>query len=357
MKSRFLHRMVAMLLAVLFLLAVGCSSPPTAPAPAAPAKTAPAAPATPAAPAAPAPAKAAAIPAKLAHVGAPDHIFEVGAKKFAELVSTATNGAVAITTYPGSALGADRDTFEGVKMGTIEFNIQGPLDSFLPIASAISLPYMYKSSAHVYKFLDSDLAYQKIYKGLEPMGIICLSHMENGWRLITSNKPVKTVADMKGMKIRTPESKAWTDLFKALGANPVPIAFNELYSALQQGVADGQENPTAHIKTQRFYEVQKYLALSRHMYLDAPLLVSAKFWAKLSADQQAAVKKAAQEAADYQRKVATDREAEELKFLKDKGMTITEPDVAAFSTATEPVRKAWADKYGKDLFDQIAAMG
>jgi len=292
------------------------------------------------------------VTAKLAHVGAPDHIFEVGAQKFAELVKEYTEGSVQIKTYPGAALGGDRDAFEGLQMGTIEFAIEGPLDSFLPESSMVSLPYMFKDRESVYKYLDSDIA-EGIYKGLEEKGVICLGHMENGWRLITSNRPINSLADMKGLKIRTPESPVWIDTFKALGANPVPVAFNELYGALQQGVVDGQENPTAHIKTQRFYEVQKYLFISRHMYLDAPLCVSQKFWATLEPKQQDAIKKAAKEAVDYQRQVSASREEEELKFLEEQGMTITEPDTAEFKAATEAVRQEWADKYGKDKFDAI----
>lgn len=295
------------------------------------------------------------ITAKLAHVGAPDHIFEIGAQKFAELVKEYTNGSVEIKTYPGASLGGDRDTFEGLQMGTIEFSIQGPLDSFLPESSMVSLPYMFKDSASVYKYLDSDIA-AEIYKGLEEKGVRCLGHMENGWRLITSNRAINSLADMNGLKIRTPESPVWTDTFKALGANPVPIAFNELYSAMQQGVVDGQENPTAHIKTQRFYEVQDYLTISRHMYLDAPLVVSEKFWSTLTQEQQEALIKAAKEAVDYQRQVSSTREAEELKFLKEQGMTITEPDLAEFAVATESVRKAWADKYGQDIYEAIVAL-
>ncbi|SBW00566.1 Tripartite ATP-independent periplasmic transporter solute receptor, DctP family [uncultured delta proteobacterium] len=298
----------------------------------------------------------AAIRANLAHVGAPDHIFEVGAKKFAELVEQKTNGQIIIKTYPGAALGGDRDTFEGLKMGTINFNIQGPVDSFLPITSITTLPYMFDNSGQIYKFLDSDIA-EEVYKGLEGMGIVCLAHMQNGWRLITSNKPINAMADLKGMKIRTPESPTWRATFQAFGANPVPIAFNELYSALQQGVCDGQENPTAHIVTQRFYEVQNSLAVTRHMYLDAPLLVSKKFWDKLTPDQQTAVREAAKEATKHQREVSEARERADIEFLGKEGkMTVTYPDIKEFKAATEPVRKEWAAKYGQDLYDRIVKL-
>ena len=149
----------------------------------------------------------------------------------------------------------------------------------------------------------------------------------------------------------------WRAIFQALGANPVPIAFNELYSALQQGVCDGQENPTAHIVTQRFYEVQNSLAITRHMYLDAPLLVSKKFWDKLTPEQQVAVREAATEATAYQRQVAEDRELKDIEFLGSEGkMTVTRPDLDELKAATESVRQEWAKKYGQDLFDRIVKL-
>lgn len=294
--------------------------------------------------------------AKLGHVGAPDHIFEIGAKKFSELVLQKTNGQVRIDTYPGGQLGGDRDMFEGLQMGTIEFAIEGPIDSFLPITSVVNLPYLFKNSDHVYKFLDGPLGKQ-VFSGLEKMGIHHLAEMENGWRLITSNKPINSLADLKGMKIRVPESPVFRDTFTALGASPVPIAFTELYSALQQGVVDGQENPIFHIMTQRFYEVQKYTALTRHIYMNAPLLVSMKFWQKLTPEQQKAIEEAAVEATQYQRQVAQMKESELLEQLKSKGVKITQPDLEPFRQAVKPVQEAWGKQHGQDLLQQIAALG
>lgn len=296
------------------------------------------------------------IVAKLGHVGAPDHIFEIGAKKFSELVLAKTNGQIKIDTYPGGQLGGDRDVFEGLKMGTVEFAIEGPIDSFIPITSVVNLPYLFKSPEHVYKFLDGDLGKQ-VFGDLEKMGIVHLGEMENGWRLITSNKPVNSLADLKGMKIRVPESPVFRDTFTALGTSPVPIAFTELYSALQQGVVDGQENPIFHIMTQRFYEVNKNVALTRHIYMNAPLLASAKFWQKLTPEQQKAIQEAAVEAVAYQRQVAREKEAQLLKELEAKGVTITKPDVAPFQEAVKPVHEAWAKKFGEDLYKKIVELG
>lgn len=298
-------------------------------------------------------ASAAVINAKLGHVGAPDHIFEIGAKKFAELVKEKTGGTVLVQTFPGGQLGGDRDMMESLQMGTLEIAIQGPIDSFVPMASIIPLPYMWKSPEHVYKFLDSPVS-DKVYADLDKMGIVRLANMENGWRLVTSNKPIEKISDFVGFKIRTPESPMFRDTFIAFGASPVPIPFPELYSALQQGVVEGQENPIFHIMTQKFYEVQKNLAMTRHMYLDAPLLASKVFWNKLSADQQKAVREAAMEATQYQRQVAIEKEAELLEQIKGFGVTITNPDLEALTAAVQPLHEAWAEKFGKDYYQQIA---
>ncbi|HHV57151.1 MAG TPA: DctP family TRAP transporter solute-binding subunit [Firmicutes bacterium] len=294
--------------------------------------------------------------AKLGHVGAPDHVFEIGAKKFSELVLQKTNGQIRIDTYPGGQLGGDRDMFEGLQMGTIEFAIEGPIDSFLPITSVVNLAYLFNGPEHVYKFLDGPLG-EQVFGGLEKMGIHHLAEMENGWRLVTSNKPINSIADLKGMKIRVPESPVFRDAFTALGASPVPVAFTELYSALQQGVVDGQENPIFHIMTQRFYEVQKYVALTRHIYMNAPLLVSLKFWQQLTPEQQKAIEEAAMEATQYQRQVCQQKEKELLKELETKGVTITKPDLAPFREAVKPVHEAWAKQFGQDLYQQIVALG
>lgn len=294
--------------------------------------------------------------AKLAHVGAPDHIFETGAQKFAELVSEKTNGSVKIETYPGGALGGDRDAMEGLQMGTVEFAIQGPIDSFLPVTSIINMAYMFNNPEHVYEFMDGPLG-EEVFGGLKDMGIVNLGQMENGWRLITSNKPINTLADIKGLKIRVPESPVFRDAFVAWEASPQPIAFTELYGALQQKVVDAQENPVFHISTQRFNEVQTHVALTRHIFMNAPLLASQKFFDTLTAEEQTAVMEAAREAVDFQRQLAQQKESELLADLEAKGMTITEPNIEEFRAAVKPVHDAWAAEFGQELYDKIAELG
>jgi tripartite ATP-independent transporter DctP family solute receptor len=294
--------------------------------------------------------------AKLAHVGAPDHIFETGAQKFAELVFEKTNGTVKIETYPGGALGGDRDAMEGLQMGTVEFAIQGPIDSFLPVTSVVNMAYMFNGPEHVYEFLDGPVG-EEVFSGLKDMGIVHLGQMENGWRLITSNKPINSVEDLKGLKIRVPESPIFRDAFIEWGASPQPIAFTELYGALQQKVVDAQENPVFHISTQRFNEVQTHVALTRHIFMNAPLLASQKFWDTLTAEEQDAIMEAAKEAVDFERKLAQEKEAELLADLEAKGMTITEPDVEEFRALVKPVHEKWAAEFGQDLYDRIVELG
>lgn len=329
-----------------------CTKKESAPAASAPAASAPAASAPAASAPAAEPAKDA-VTVKLAHVGAPDHIFEVGALKFQELVSEATSGGIFVQTYPGSQLGADRDITEGLQIGTIEFGILGTFDHIVPITSAIALPFMYASYEQVDAFLDSDFAADTIYAPLVDTGIYVLSHMQNGFRFITSNKPIEKVADLKGLKIRTPETDLYVKTFQALGASPVPIAFNELYSALQQGVVEAQENPTAHIVTQKFYEVQSCVAKSNHIFAEAPLCVSTKYWGTLDADTQAMMEEKAYEATLYQREVSRSREQDDLKLLTDNNITITDIDYDEFFAATQSVRDEWAATNGQDIYDSI----
>lgn len=244
---------------------------------------------------------------------------------------------------------------EALQLGTVEFSIQGTFDNFVPVLSAICLPFMYQSYAAADAFLDSDLA-AELYAELESMNVITLAHMQNGFRFITSNKPIEKVADLQGLKIRTPETPLYVQTFEALGASPTPISFNELYSSLQQGVVEAQENPTAHIVTQRFYEVQSCVAKSNHIYAEAPLVVSSLFFNELDADTQQILRDKAYEATLYQREVSRDREEEDLKFLEEQGMTITEIDYDEFYAATQSVRDNWAAEYGQDLYDQIKAI-
>jgi tripartite ATP-independent transporter DctP family solute receptor len=296
---------------------------------------------------------------KLGHVAAADEPYAIAASKFAELVKAATDGNVEIELFPNSVLGSSRDLIEGLQLGTVDATLctAAVLSNFLPKTQVIELPFMFKSREHVYKVVDGPLA-AEIYADAESKGLKVVSTWENGFRNITNNvRPIVTPADMKGIKIRVQESQMYIDLFKALGANPTPMARGEVFTALQQRTVDGQENPMGQIYTSRFYEVQKYLSLTGHTYSPEVLLFSLGTWKKLPAKYQAAIMKAAEEARDFDRKLSAEKDAEFVKLVKEKGMQVTEltpAQIAAFSNLMGPVWEKYYKVIGKDLIEKVA---
>lgn len=296
---------------------------------------------------------------KLAHVAPAEEPYAMAAAKFAELVKTATDGNVIIDLFPNSVLGSSRDLVEGLQIGTVDATLctAAVLANFVPKAQVIELPFMFKSREHVYKVVDGPLA-AKIYEGAESKGLKIVSTWENGFRMITNNvRPIVTPADMKGIKIRVMESQMYIDLFKALGANPTPMARGELFTALQQRTVDAQENPLGQIYTSRFYEVQKYVSLTGHSYSPEPLVFSLATWNKLPKAYQTAIEKAALEARDYNRKLSAEKDLEYVRQLEEKGMQVTKlspAQIAEFSKLMGPVWEKYYKIIGKDLIDKIS---
>jgi TRAP-type C4-dicarboxylate transport system, periplasmic component len=203
------------------------------------------------------------------------------------------------------------------------------------------------------KVLDGPIG-DKLFADLEPQGWKGLAWAERGFRNLTNNKrPINKPEDVAGLKIRLMQNPIYVDSFKALGANAVPMAWTEALTALQQHTIDGQENPLNVIVSFKLYESQKYLAITRHAYAPAPIIMSMMTWKKLTPAQQTAVLKAAREAAQYERDYDNQNEAGWLKELADKGMVITRPDLSAFLKAVKPVYDTYSDKFGKDLINAI----
>ncbi len=295
---------------------------------------------------------------KLGHIADPQNPYGRGAVHFADLVKERTKGAVEIQVYPSSQLGNQRDLVEGVIFGTVDFTLTGTavLGNFIPEISVFDLPFIIRDIPHAYKALDT--VGMEICKKGEAKGIITLAMWENGVRHMTNNKlPIKIPADMKGLKIRVQEQPVYIEMMKALGASPTPMAFGELYTALQKGVIDGQENPLAHIYTSRFFEVQKYLSLTGHTYAAEPLLVSAAVWKKLPDNHRQTISKAAIDTRDWQRNLCRELEGDFLKKIQDSGKTqvTLEKDVdkKAFAEATKKVWKIFSDKHGPTLIDAV----
>ena len=296
---------------------------------------------------------------KLGHIADPSNPYAMGAQKFADLVAEKSGGELEIQVFPSSQLGAQRDLVEGLTFGTVDMALTGTavLGNFLPEIAVFDLPFIFRDRQHAFKALDT--IGMEMSPKLAPQNIKILCFMENGIRNMTNNvRPVKEPADMEGLKIRVMEQPVYIEMMKALGASPTPMAFSELFTSLQKGVIDGQENPAAHIYTKRFFEVQKYISKTQHTYASEPLLIGLIAWNGLTPEQQQIVQEAADEARDWQRQLAMDKESEFWQKIAESGkceiLEADEVDRAGFQKATAPVWDMMADRLGKDNIEKVA---
>ncbi|MFT9846310.1 TRAP transporter substrate-binding protein [Aneurinibacillus sp. REN35] len=298
-----------------------------------------------------------AVTLKVGHTLADTSHYQKGMEKFKELVNTKTNGQVTLEIFPNGSLGGERDMIEGLNVGSIDMVLTstGPMSGFAPEVTVVDLPFLFRDADHAHKVLDGEIGNDLRKKVEEKTGVKTLAWWENGFRSVTTkDKAVQKPEDLKGLKIRTMENDIHMDSFKAMGAQPTPMAFTELFTALQQGVIDAQENPIPVIMTSRFYEVQKHMTITRHFYNPSLMLVAKGKFDALTPEQQKAVEEAAVEAGKYERQVVQDMEKEYMQELKTKGMEINEnPDLKPFQDAVKPVYEKYEPKFGKELVDKI----
>ncbi|AEE90343.1 TRAP dicarboxylate transporter, DctP subunit [Tepidanaerobacter acetatoxydans Re1] len=295
------------------------------------------------------------ITIKVGHVLAPTHPYTLGLQKFAELVDEKTDGKIKVEVFHSSQLGNERDMVEALQLGTQEMTLvsTAPLASFTKQFLVFDLPFVFKDTESARKVLDSELG-QGLLNSLESQGIMGLCYFENGFRHVTNSKhPINKPEDLKGIKIRTMENPIHMATFKVMGADPTPMAFGELFTALQQKTIDAQENPLPIIETSKFYEVQEYLSLTGHFYAPAPLLISKSFFEGLAPELQAALKEAAIEARDYERGLLDDMNAKLVEELKEKGMKVNEPDKTLFVEAVQSVYKQFESDITPELIQKV----
>jgi len=285
-----------------------------------------------------------------------------GAQKLAELVKEKSKGMLEIEVYENAKLGNMRTRNENVRMGTVDMSTSsvGFLSIYEPLLAIFDLPYLYKDKAHEMRVFDGRIGIE-IDQKLQAQGLRVLCYFDAGARHITNNrKPIYTPADLKGLRLRVPQSAASFEGFKILGATPMPLYFGETYIALQEGLADGQENPVALVFHNKLYEVQKYLSLTNHQLFIQVLLISEKSWRKLSAEQQKILLEAAKEAQTYEREMIAKDEIEDLKNLEEKGIQINHvPQTNEFIAKARPLRELYSKRLGqqaRDLFDKIDAL-
>lgn len=300
---------------------------------------------------------AAPVNIKFAHSGSLEHQYQIGVEFFKKMVEEKSGGQLQITVFPQSQLGNERELAEGVRMGTIEMcsvAAGGALPGFVPELQVFGVPFLFENRKQVYGVLDGPVG-QELADIMLAKGFVNLAFWEVGFRNVTNNtRPVKTPEDMKGLKIRVQESKIWIEFMKSLGAIATPIPFGELYTALQQKVVDGQENPVATIYSMKFYEVQKYLSLTGHTYEPAAVLANPKWFNALSAEHRAILREAAAATAEYQRNVLAEKDKERLEIIRKAGVEVEEnPDKAAFAKATAELHKVLSDTVPEALVQKI----
>ncbi len=288
---------------------------------------------------------------KFSSIHEPSHPSAFTAEFFAERVKQMTKGEVEVQVYHSRQLGDARDNVENVRNGSIAFTSVSisNLSQVLPAMDAWSLPFIFKSDDHYWYVLNDPRA-MEFMKQLEPKGLKTLTWITSGARNFFTQKPIRTPADMKGMKIRVMASPVMINTMKAFGASGVPTAWGELYTALQTGVVDGGENNHPSVISMKFYEVSKYYTIDEHMRIPDVNVISTKVFDKLSKSQQAAVIKAGEEATAYMRgawKVAEINDLEKIKGLMKEVITV---DKKPFMDAVAPLVNDEAKKLGAENF-------
>lgn len=294
---------------------------------------------------------------RIAYATAPTSHYGAGATAFGEEVAKLTGGRITVEHFANSVLGGEREVIEGLQLGTIDLTSTstGPVGNFVPDTLVFDVPFLFKDRAHAHAVLDGPIG-QAILDKFPARGLQALAWSENGFRHLTnSRRSVTNPTEMKGLKLRTMENEVHMQAFRTLGALPTPMAFTELFTALQQGTVDGQENPIPVIVSSKFSQVQKHLTLTGHVYSPALFLMSKASFDKLSADDKKAVQAAGKVGAKAQRDKVAEFEANGIEELRKQGMTVvTDIDNTAFKASLKPAYEIYAKKFGQDKLDAIA---
>mgnify|MGYP000013696913 FL=1 len=287
---------------------------------------------------------------KLAHYAAVDHPGGVAAQQFADNVKERTNGEIVIEVYPNNELGAPDEMLEQNIMGVVDMTLgtQGSLDKYSKKFATVMLPFAFDSYDLAYEVLDGPF-YDWVKDELLEQGLVYIGSWDYGFRCLTNSvREVNTPADVVGLKIRTPGEIQLQSCMEALGANVQSIAFNELYLSLKQGVVDGQENPLSVIYFNKYYETQKYLAMTNHVYNSMNRVISKKVWDKLPEEYQQIIIEESKNAAQTMREAIKSSDADYISKLEAEGMTVTYPDTAEFAAAVQPAYDKIADYIGEN---------
>lgn len=298
------------------------------------------------------------IVVKIGHVVAEDTAIHMKFVKFKEVLESESDGKFSVEIYPNSQLGDERELTESTQFGNIQVSSPdiGAVASIEPSLQVFNLPFLFKNSEDAHRVLDGDIGRELLDK-LENHGFVGLGYAENGWRhLTTKDGPIRVPEDAKGLKLRTMEDPLHIAFWKQLGLNPTPLAFSEVYTALSQGVVDGQENPLALIVSSKFHEVTPFITLTGHIYAPELFLVNKDFFYSLSDEDQQLFFKAAEEAIAYQRQLNLEDESELRKTIEDEGGTITEltdEEKDQWIELVKPIYKEYVDEIGEETIIKV----
>ena len=296
---------------------------------------------------------------KFGHVGEPGSLFDQSAQEFAKRANAKLGSKAKVVVYGSSQLGGDRELLKKLKLGTVDLALPSTvMSSTVPAFGLFEMPYLVKDREQMAKIRDQ-VVNPLLVPEAEKLGYHIIAIWENGFRQITNNKrPIKVPDDLQGIKLRVPGGTWRVKMFKAYGANPSPMPFSEVFVALQTGVMDGEENPLAQIYPARFYEVQKYLSMTGHVYTPAYVTAGAS-WSRLPPDVQKILKDTAVEMQPEVYKIAAGLDESLYKKLKDVGMQINDADKDAFIKASKPIYDEFAKEVpgGKELIDKSLALG
>ncbi len=297
---------------------------------------------------------------KFSHVVATDTPKGQAAERFKVLAEKATNGRVKVEVYPNSQLYKDKEELEALQLGAVQM-LAPSLAKFGPLGAkefeVFDLPYIFPTKQALYNVTEGPIGKSLLAK-LEPKGITGLAFWDNGFKIMSSNKPMHMPADFKGMKMRIQSSKVLEAQMRALGANPQVLAFSEVYQALQTGVVDGTENPPSNMYTQKMHEVQKHVTMSNHGYLGYAVIVNKKFWDGLPADIRTQLEKAMADATTFEKAIAQRDNDMAMDAIKKAGKTtiynLTPAEQTAWRNALLPVHKEMEGRIGKELISSIS---
>jgi TRAP-type transport system periplasmic protein len=296
---------------------------------------------------------------KLGHVGEPGSLFAKSSEEFARRANERLAGKAKVVVFGSSQLGGDKELLQKLKLGTVEFALPSTvMSSESDLFGIFEMPYLVKDRKHM-AAIEKEVFWPSLAAEAEKKGLKVLAVWENGYRHITNNRhPIKVPSDLKGIKLRVPEGKWRVKMFQAYGANPSPMKFSEVFTALQTGVMDGQENPFSQIVSAKFQEVQKFLSLTGHVYTPAYLTVGSKKWASLPADVRKVLEDTAKETQRFVYAAAEKDDNELIGVIRKAGVQINDADKAAFVAASKPVYEEFGKevKGSKELIDKALAL-